>query len=424
MLPPKTPERRYVAPPAPRIAKIRPSTAGAGEQRKVRHAPNTTRGPVVRYRCRPCGVSCNSIAHSRFSSIDWCSTSEQRRLLPGRGKGARPTPKAPERRYVAPPAPRIAKIRPCTACAEKQSEVRQAPNATSGPVVRYRCRPCGVSSNSLAHSRFSSIDWCSTSEQRRLLPSRGKASLLPLNALERRYVAPPASRSAKIRPSTARTGEQRKVRQVPNATRGPVVRYRCRPCGVSCNSIAQSRLSSVDWRSTGEQRRLLPGRGKGSLLPRNALERRYVVPPAPGIAKIRPCTACAGKQSEVRQAPKVTRGPVVRYRCRTCGVSCNSIAQSRFSSIDWSSTGEQRRLLPGCGKGSLLPRNALERRYVGPQASRIAKIRPSTARAGEQRKVRQAPMATRGAVVRYRCRPCGVCCNSIAHSRLSSFDWS
>jgi len=116
----------------------------------------------------------------------------------------------------------------------------------------------------------------------------------------------------------------------------------------------------------------------------------------------------------------VTRGPVVRYRRRTCGVSCNSIAQSRLSSFDWSSTDEQRRLLPGCGKGSLLPRKALERRYVAPPASRIAKIRPSTARAGEQREVRQALKATRGPVVLYRCRPCGVSCNSIAPESRSA----
>ena len=62
LLPPKSPERRYVAPPAPRMAKIRPSTARAGEQREVREALKAERGPVVRYRYRPCGVSWNSIA--------------------------------------------------------------------------------------------------------------------------------------------------------------------------------------------------------------------------------------------------------------------------------------------------------------------------------------------------------------------------
>ena len=39
--------------------------------------------------------------------------------------------------------------------------------------------------------------------------------------------------------------------------------------------------------------------------------------------------ARAGEQGEVRKALKATRGPVVRYRCRPCGVSCNSIAVLR-----------------------------------------------------------------------------------------------
>jgi len=64
-LPPKAPERRYVAPPPPRIAKIRPSTARAGEQREVRQALKAARGPVFLQRCRPCGVSCNSLAMLR-----------------------------------------------------------------------------------------------------------------------------------------------------------------------------------------------------------------------------------------------------------------------------------------------------------------------------------------------------------------------
>jgi len=62
LLPPKAPERRYVAPPAPRIAKLRPSTDRAGEHREVRKTLEATRGPVFRYRCRPCGVSCKSNA--------------------------------------------------------------------------------------------------------------------------------------------------------------------------------------------------------------------------------------------------------------------------------------------------------------------------------------------------------------------------
>jgi len=72
-----------------------------------------------------------------------------------------------------------------------------------------------------------------------------------------------------------------------------------------------------------------PGHGTGPLLPPKAPERRYVAPPAPHITKIRPSTARAGEQHDVRQALKATRGPVVRYHCHPCGVSCNSIAVLR-----------------------------------------------------------------------------------------------
>jgi len=69
LLPPKTSERRYEASPLPRIAKIWPSTACAGEQREVRQALKAGSGPVILQRCCPCVVNRKSLVGLRDHKV-------------------------------------------------------------------------------------------------------------------------------------------------------------------------------------------------------------------------------------------------------------------------------------------------------------------------------------------------------------------
>ena len=71
------------------------------------------------------------------------------------------------------------------------------------------------------------------------------------------------------------------------------------------------------------------GRDKVPLLPRKTPERRYEAPLLPRIAKIRPSTACAGEQREVRQALRAGIGPVLLQRCCLCGVNRNCLVGLR-----------------------------------------------------------------------------------------------
>ena len=79
--------------------------------------------------------------------------------------------------------------------------------------------------------------------------------------------------------------------------------------------------------------------------------------------------------------------------------------------------GAASRVQPCAGRSGAIPRllpppNPVARRFVAPPVRQIANIRPSAARAAQSNRFRSERQASRAARPIYKCKPCGIQCNS------------